>query len=105
MSLTYHQQHQLFDIEAVLLRSDCRLRALFGVFGRLYQGEDIPAWEKATCGHDHFPAAAAWFVAALIAGAARISVLLRATPGLAIAIWRASAQPYSPNPPKLITST
>jgi hypothetical protein len=46
MSLSYRQQHRLRLVKAGLRRSDPLLCAMFGMFGRLYKGEGIPAWEQ-----------------------------------------------------------
>ena len=46
MNLNYRQQHQLRRIEAGLRRADPHLGAMFGVFGRLYPHQDMPAWEQ-----------------------------------------------------------
>jgi cation-transporting P-type ATPase E len=43
MSLSYRQEHQLRRIEARLCRTEPDLGAIFGVFGRLYTGEVMPA--------------------------------------------------------------
>jgi Protein of unknown function (DUF3040) len=46
MSLSCRQQHRLGLIKAGLRRSDPLLSAMFGMFGRLYKGEGMPAWEQ-----------------------------------------------------------
>jgi hypothetical protein len=43
MSLSHHQQHQLFRIEAGLLRADPRLGAMLTVFGKLSAGQVMPS--------------------------------------------------------------
>ena len=79
MSLSYRQQHQLRRIEARVRRSDPHLGAMFGVFGRLYAGEDMPTREEAPqvpVSHGRLQQGAAWIMAVLVAMAATISVLL-----------------------------
>jgi hypothetical protein len=39
----------LASIEKAVCGSDRRLAALFGMFSRLYAGEEMPAWEQLTC--------------------------------------------------------
>ena len=46
MNLNYRQQHQLRRIEVGLRRADPHLGAMFGVFGRLYPYQRMPAWEQ-----------------------------------------------------------
>ena len=46
MNLNRHQKHSLRIIEAGLYRSDPELGAKFVLFGRLYQGEDVPVREQ-----------------------------------------------------------
>ena len=46
MSLNYRQRYQLRLVKAGMRRSDPLLCAMFGMFGRLYQGEGMPAWEQ-----------------------------------------------------------
>lgn len=46
MSLNYRQQRQIRRMEVGLRRSDPHLGAMFGMFGRLYPAEDMPAWEQ-----------------------------------------------------------
>jgi hypothetical protein len=90
MSLSYRQQNQLRRIEAGLRRPDPHLGAMLTIFGRLYPDQDLPAWEQVPqvpSGQDRLHRAAAWFVAALIATAAVISVLLAAV-AAATAGWR-----------------
>ena len=44
MSLNYRQRYQLRLVKAGMRRSDPLLCALFGMFGRLYRREGMPAW-------------------------------------------------------------
>ena len=46
MKLSYRQQRQLRLIEATVRRSDPQLGAMFGIFGRLYPGQDMPGAEQ-----------------------------------------------------------
>ena len=46
MSLNYRQRYQLRLVRADMSRSDPLLCSLFGMFGRLYRGEGMPAWEQ-----------------------------------------------------------
>ena len=46
MSLNYRQRYQLGLVKAGMRRSDPLLCAMFGMFGRLYRGEGVPAWEQ-----------------------------------------------------------
>jgi hypothetical protein len=79
MKLSYRQQRQLRLIEASVCRSDPHLGAMFGIFGRLYPGQDMSGTEQLPdqpVGRGRLRRAAAWFVAALITTAVAISVLL-----------------------------
>ena len=46
MSLGHRQQRQLRRIQTDLRGADPRLSGMFGVFGRLYPDQDMPAWEQ-----------------------------------------------------------
>jgi hypothetical protein len=46
MSLDYRQRYRLRLVKAGLRRSDPVLSARFDMFGRLYRGEGMPAWEQ-----------------------------------------------------------
>jgi hypothetical protein len=79
MKLSYRQQRQLRLIEASVRRSDPHLGAMFGIFGRLYPGQDLPGAEQLPdqpAGRGRLRRAAALFTAALITMAVAISVLL-----------------------------
>jgi hypothetical protein len=79
MRLSYRQQRQLRLIDATVRRSDPHLGAMFGIFGRLYPGQDLPDAEQlpyGRSGHGRLRRAAAWIVAAFIAMAVAITVLL-----------------------------
>jgi hypothetical protein len=53
MSLNRHQEHKLRIIEAGLCRSDPHLGEMFGMFGRLYPDQDMPAEEQVPASQDH----------------------------------------------------
>jgi hypothetical protein len=46
VSLNYRQRYQLRLVRAGISRSDPLLCSMFGMFGRLYRGEAMPAWEQ-----------------------------------------------------------
>jgi hypothetical protein len=92
MSLSYRQEHQLRRIEAGLCRPEPDLGAKFGVFGRLYTGEVMPAWEQLPSGQDRFQPAAR-IVAVLTAVAAAVGALLAAAVALVTARRRARTDP------------
>jgi hypothetical protein len=102
MRLSYRQQRQLRLIEAAVRRSDPHLGAMFGIFGRLYPGQDLPDAEQLPdqpAGQGRLRRAATWLVAALITVAAAISVLLGKAVTTAIARRRAPA-PAPAAPPR-----
>jgi hypothetical protein len=78
MNLNYRQQHQLRRIEAGLRRADPHLGAMFGIFGRLYPNQYMPAWEqpRVPSRRDRIPRAVRWIFAAPAAVAMAIGVLL-----------------------------
>ncbi len=45
MSLSHHQQHQLYRIETGL-RADPQLGEMLGIFGKLSAGQAMPSWEQ-----------------------------------------------------------
>jgi Protein of unknown function (DUF3040) len=95
MRLSYRQQRQLRLIEATVRRSDPQLGAMFGIFGRLYPGQDLPDAEQlpdGPSGQGRLRQAAAWAVAVLTTVAAAISVLLGKAVTMATAGRRAPAQ-------------
>ena len=77
MSLNCRQRHQLRLVKAGMRRSDPRLCAMFGMFGRLYRGEGMPTWEQMPTSRDR-GRIAAWGLAVLAAMAAVISAVLTA---------------------------
>jgi hypothetical protein len=90
MKLSYRQQRQLRLIEATVRRSEPHLGAMFGIFGRLYPGQDMPDWEQVAQGRPR--RAAARIVAAFAAMAVAITVLLGQAVTLAAPRRRAPAQ-------------
>jgi hypothetical protein len=53
MSLNRHQEHELRIIKAGLCRSDPHLGGMFGMFGRLYPDQDMPADEQVSASQDY----------------------------------------------------
>ena len=86
MSLNHRQRHQLHRIEARLLRSDPRLAAMLGVFGRLSAGQHMPAWEQVATRQDRIRQAAALIVKAVAVMASAIRLLLSAVLALFTAV-------------------
>ncbi len=52
MSLSHHQQRQLYRIESALLRADPQLAAMLGIFGKISAGQAMPAWEQVPARRD-----------------------------------------------------
>ena len=86
MSLNYRQRCHLHRMEARLLRSDPRLAAMLGVFGRLSAGQDMPAWEQLATRRDRIRQAAALIVNAIAIMAAAIHLLFSAVLALVTAV-------------------
>jgi len=86
MSLNYRQRCQLHRMEARLLRSDPRLAAMLGVFGRLSAGQHMPAWEQLATSRDRIRQAAALIVNAIAIMAAAIHLLFSAVLALFTAV-------------------
>ena len=78
MSLCYREQRQLRGIQAGLFRSDSHLAAMLEVFGRLYDGQDMPASEQVCPGHGRDRRAVTRIAAALAAAALALSRLFSA---------------------------
>ena len=97
MSLSCHQQHRLRLIKAGLRRSDPLLCAMFGMFGRLYKGEGMPAWELVPMRQDRCRIAA-WGLAVLAAMAAVFSAVLTAALVAVIAMRRPRGRPPASRP-------
>ena len=86
MSLSHHQQRQMYRIEAGLLRADPQLAAMLGVFGRLSAGQHMPAWEQLATRRDRIRQAAALIVNAIAIMAAAIHLLFSAVLALFTAV-------------------
>jgi hypothetical protein len=97
MSLSYRQQHRLRLVKAGLRRSDPLLCAMFGMFGRLYKGEGMPAWEQVPMRPDR-GRIAAWGLAVLAAMAAVFSAVLTAALVAVIAMRRPRGRPPASSP-------
>src|SRR5579864_4605804 len=76
MSLNYRQRHRLRLVKAGLRRSDPLLCAMFGMFGRLYKGEGMPAWEQVPTSPDRGRIAAV-FSAVLTAAVVAVTAMRR----------------------------
>jgi hypothetical protein len=95
MRFSYRQQRQLRLIEVAVCGSDPHLGAMFGIFGRLYPGQGLPAAEQLPdqpAGRGHLRRAAAWLAAVLITAVVAISVLLSKAATTATARRRTRAQ-------------
>ena len=86
MSLSHHQQRQMYRIEAGLLRADPQLAAMLGIFGKLSAGQAMPAWEQVPTRRDRIRQAAALTVQAITIAAAAIGLLLRAILALVLVL-------------------
>ena len=86
MSLNHRQRHQLYRIEARLLRSDPQLAAMLAVFGRLAAGQRMPAWEQVANRQDRIRQAAAVIARAIAIMAAAIGLLVSAVLALLAAV-------------------
>jgi hypothetical protein len=97
MSLNYRQRHRLRLVKAGLRRSDPLLCAMFGMFGRLYRGEGMPAWEQLPTSSDH-GRIVSWRVAVLAAVATVLSAVLTAALVAVTAIRRHQGRPPASRP-------
>jgi len=97
MSLNYRQRHRLRLVKAGLRRSDPLLCAMFGMFGRLYKGEGMPAWEQVPTSPDR-GRIAAWGATVLAAMAAVFSAVLMAAVVAVTAMRRPPGHPPAPMP-------
>jgi hypothetical protein len=84
MSLSRHQQHQLYRIETGL-RADPQLAEMLGIFGKLSAGQAMPSWEQVPTRRDRVRQATALTVQAVALAAAAIGLLLSAILALLIA--------------------
>ena len=99
MSLSHHQQRQLHRIEAGLLGADPQLAAMLGIFGKLFAGQAMPAWEQVPARRDRIGQAAALTVQAITLAAAAIGLLLSAILALLIVAGpRHRHRPPAPGP-------
>jgi hypothetical protein len=97
MSLSYRQQHRLRLVKAGLRRSDPLLCAMFGVFGRLYKGEGMPAWEQVPTRPDG-RRMADWGAPVLAAMAVVFSAVLTAALVAVTAMRRPRGRPPASSP-------
>ena len=86
MSLSHHHQRQLHRIESGLLGADPQLAEMLGIFGKLFAGQAMPAWEQVPTRRDRIRQAAALTVQAITLAAAAIGLLLSAVLALLIAV-------------------
>ena len=93
MSLSHHQQHQLYRMEAGLLRTDPKLAAMLGVFGKLSAGQAMPTWERVLTRRDRIRQAAALTAKAIILLAVATGLLLSAILALLIVVVRGGHAP------------
>ena len=97
MGLSYRQQHRLRLVKADLRRSDLLLYGMFGVFGRLYKEEGMPAWEQVPMSPDR-RRIAAWGTAVLAAMAVAFSTVLTAALVAVTAMRRPRGRPSASMP-------
>jgi hypothetical protein len=86
MSLSHHQQRQLYRIETGLLRSDPQLAAMLGIFGKLSASQAMPAWEQVPTRRDRVRQAAALTGSAVALAAAAVGLLLSAILALLLVV-------------------
>jgi len=97
MSLDYRQRYQLRLLRAGMRRSDPLLCALFGMFGRLYKGEGMPAWEQVPTSRDR-GRIVAWGLAVLAVMAAVFSAVVTAALVVVTAILHPWGRPSTSRP-------
>jgi hypothetical protein len=97
MSLNHRQRYQLRLVKAGMRRSDPLLCALFGMFGRLYRGEGMPAWEQVPTRGDRGRIAARG-LAVLATMAAVFSAVLTAALVAVTAMRRPRGRPPASRP-------
>jgi len=86
MSLSHHQQRQLYRIETGLLGADPQLAEMLGIFGKLTAGQAMPSWEQVPARRDRARHAAALTVQAVALAAAAVGLLLSAILALVIVV-------------------
>jgi hypothetical protein len=100
MSLSHHQQRQLYRIECGLLRADPKLAAMLGILGKLSEGQAIPSWEQVPTRRDRIRQAAALTVQAITLAGAATGLLLSAVLALVMVVvgTRHGRLPPAPRP-------
>jgi hypothetical protein len=73
---------------------------MFGVFGRLYTGEGMPAWEQVLSSQSRFQPAA-WIAVVLDAAAAASCALLTVAFALVVVMRRTPLRPSAPKPERM----
>ena len=86
MSLSHHQQRQLYRIETGLLQADPQLAEMLGVFGKLSASQAMPSWEQVPARRDRARQTAALTVQSVTLAAAAVGLLLSATLALLIVV-------------------
>ena len=86
MSLSHHQQRQLYRIETGLLGADPQLAEMLGIFGTLSAGQAMPAWERVPARRDRVRHAAVLTVQAVALAAAATGLLLSAILALLVVV-------------------
>lgn len=82
MSLNYVERHQLHRIESRLFRSDPHLAAMLTVFGRLCDGQGLPAREQLAARQGRIRQSVALIVTAIAVTIAAIHNLVRTADAL-----------------------
>ncbi len=90
MSLSNHQRHQLYRIEAGLFRTDPQLAAMLGIFGKLSAAQAMPSWEEVPTRRDRIRQAVTLTAEAITFLGAAIGFLLSAILALLIVLVRSS---------------
>jgi Protein of unknown function (DUF3040) len=98
MSLSHHQQRQLYRIESGLLRADPQLAAMLGIFGKLSAGQAMPSWEQVPTRRDRARQAAALTVQSVTLAAAAAGLLLSAILALVIVVAGPRRRRPAPGP-------
>jgi hypothetical protein len=78
MSLPYREQRQLRSMEADLFRSDSHLAGMLRMFGRLYNGQDMPTSEQAPSWHGRDRRGVTRIAVAFAVAALALSILFSA---------------------------
>jgi hypothetical protein len=101
MSISHHEQHQLYRIESGLLRSDPRLGAKLATFAKLSAGQRLPSWEHVATRQDRIRQAAVLAGQAIAVIVAALRVLASAVVALfAAIIMGRRARPLQPARPQ-----